>query len=347
MNRYLFYITENYSFQILRPLQQEIRRQGGTVAWFVEGDNVNLQYFKAGEHRLLTIHQVIDYQPLAVFVPGNMVPSFIPGLKVSVRHGFIGFKTRVKDGLNYSFIIRDCFDLYCTHGPSMTETFKQLEQQHQYFKVVETGFCKMDPFFRQDAAAPRDNPRPVVLFCSTFSPRMSQAKAMLPTIEALSEKSKWQWRVTLHPKMDKTVVEAFKAIQHDNLQFIETDDALPYMLEADVMLGDNSSMLVEFLMLQKPVVTFKNEHPMPHFVNVTELDKIESSLEYVLTKPADLLDKMQKYAEFTHPYTDGESSKRILAATHQMLEGPALPKKKPRNLIRNLKNRRKLGYWKL
>lgn len=346
VRRYLFYISENYSFQILRPLQEEIRRQGSSVAWFVEGANVNFAYFRADEQRLLNIQQVMDYQPCASFVPGNMIPSFIPGLKVCVRHGFMGFKTRVKDGLNYSFIIRDCFDLYCTHGPSMTETFKQLEQQHQYFKVVETGFCKMDPFFIDNRNASRHNQCPVVLFCSTFSPRMSQAKTLLPTIELLSKDTRWRWLVTLHPKMDKTVVEAYKGIQHHNLSFIETDDALPYMLEADVMLGDNSSMMVEFLMLQKPVVTFKNEHPMPYLINLTDSNLIESSIEYALSKPQDLMDRIRQYAEFTHPYTDGLSSQRILSATHDMLEGPPLPKQKPWNFIRNLKQRYKLGYWK-
>ena len=299
--RYLFYISENYAFQILRPMQDEIHKRGDTVAWFVEGNNVNREYFQPFEQQLANIQAVIDYQPLAVFIPGNMIPSFIPGLKVCVRHGFIGFKTRVKDGLNYSFIIRDCFDLYCTHGPSMTDTFKQLEQQHQHFKVVETGFCKMDPFFNTSA--------------------------------------------TVHKKDDRPVVSAYKAAQHENLTFIETDNAMPLMLEADLMLGDNSSMLVEFLMLNKPVVTVKNEHPKPHLINVTDPLKIENSIEYALTRPEELMGKIADYGAQTHPYQDGQSSARILDATEDMLTNPPNLKKKPLNLIRRFKMRKKLGYW--
>ncbi|WP_339770153.1 UDP-N-acetylglucosamine 2-epimerase [uncultured Paraglaciecola sp.] len=344
--RYLFYISENYAFQILRPMQDEIHKRGDTVAWFVEGSNINREYFKPDEQQLASVQAVIDYQPCAVFIPGNMIPSFIPGLKVCVRHGFIGFKTRVKDGLNYSFIIRDCFDLYCTHGPSMTETFKQLEAKHQHFKVVETGFCKMDPFFKNSAAAHKTDDRPVVLFSSTFSPRMSQAEALLPTIRRLSQDKKWRWLVTFHPKMAQSTVDAYKAAQHENLTFIETDNAMPLMLEADLMLGDNSSMLVEFLMLNKPVVTVKNEHPKPHLINVTDPTEIESNIEYALTRPAELMSKIEDYTAQTHPYTDGLSSARILDATEDMLANPPHLKKKPLNVIRSLKMRKKLGYWK-
>ncbi|ABG38584.1 CDP-glycerol:poly(glycerophosphate) glycerophosphotransferase [Paraglaciecola sp. T6c] len=352
---YLFYISENYAFQILRPLQDEIQRRGDTVAWFVEGNNVNRAYFKPHETQLPDVQAVIDFHPIAVFVPGNMIPSFIPGLKVCVRHGFIGFKTRKKDGLNYSFIIRDCFDLYCTHGPSMTDTFKLLEQKHQFFKVVETGFCKMDPFFDRSMVAEKDaaanttaqrDERPVVLFSSTFSPRMSQAEALLPTIKRLSQDTKWRWLVTFHPKMAQSTVDAYKAAQHENLTFIETDNAMPLMLEADLMLGDNSSMLVEFLMLNKPVVTMKNEHPKPHFINVTDAEKIEESIEYALTRPPELMDKLDDYAAQTHPYTDGQSSARIVDATQDMLDNPPKLKNKPFNLIRSIKMRKKLGYWR-
>ncbi|QHJ12308.1 hypothetical protein FX988_02560 [Paraglaciecola mesophila] len=342
---YLFYISENYSFQILRPLQDEIHQRGDTVAWFVEGNNVNKAYFQPQETQLPNVQAVINYQPVAVFVPGNMVPSFIPGLKVCVRHGFIGFKTRKKDGLNYSFIIRDCFDLYCTHGPSMTDTFKLLEQKHQFFKVVETGFCKMDPFFNNPPRIDKKDSRPVVLFSSTFSPRMSQAAALLPTIKRLSQDTKWRWLVTFHPKMAQSTVDAYKAAQHDNLTFIETDNAMPLMLEADLMLGDNSSMLVEFLMLNKPVVTMKNEYPKPHFINVTDPEDLEKSIEYALTRPAELMDKLDDYAAQTHPYTDGQSSARIIDATQDMLTNPPKLKRKPFNLIRSIKMRKKLGYW--
>jgi hypothetical protein len=345
VKHYLFYISQNYSFQILRPIQQEIRRRGDKAVWFIEGNDVNRGYFKADEEVLESVRDIVDFAPYAVFVPGNVVPSFIPGIKVSLFHGFVGFKTRAKDGVNYSFIIRDCFDLYCTHGPSSTLPFKELEQKHGHFRAIETGYSSMDPYYSAANNTKVKNSRPVILFSSTFSPRMTQAAELLETIKELSQDLRWQWKVTLHPKMDKSVVAAYKGIQHENLSYVETDNLIPLMLEADLMLGDNSSMIIDFLLLNKPVVTFNNQHPMPHLLNITDKHKIRESIEYGLSYPPDLMKEIHSYAQNTHPYTDGKSSIRVLDAVDTFYDNNATLKKKPTNLIRNLKLRKKLKYW--
>ncbi|MFT6991958.1 MAG: CDP-glycerol glycerophosphotransferase (TagB/SpsB family) [Paraglaciecola sp.] len=345
MKQYLFYIAHNYAFEILRPLQAEILRQGDQVAWFVEGDEINFNYFYENEHVIRSVADVLTYAPYATFVPGNMIPSFFPGFKVCIFHGFVGFKTRVKDNINYHFIIRDCFDLYCTHGQSSTSQFKELERKHQYFKVLETGYCKMDPYFDGTYPARVKNNKPVILFSSTFSPRLTQAPVLLKTIERLSKNPKWKWKVTFHPKMDIDTVNAYKAIQHENLEFIETDKLAPHMIEADLMVGDNSSMITDYLLLEKPVVTFNNEAPKGYLHNILHADQLDDAITYALGRPDKLMQAIHRFVQDTHPYQDGQSSRRVLSAVSDLAENFHRLRKKPLNIIRNIKMRKKLGYW--
>jgi len=349
MKNYLFYLSENYSFKILRPLQAEILKRGDQVKWFVEGNNVNTHYFKDNEERLNSVEEVKAYNPVAVFLPGNLAPAFIPGIKISLFHGFIGGKQRQKDGENYFFIIRDCFDLYCTHGPSSTTHFKKLAIKHKYFNVVETGFCQMDPYYNDALKSGTEiteklTGKPIVLFSSTFSPRITQAPALLKTIERLSKDSPWQWWVTFHPKMAQNIVDDYKAIQHENLTFIETDNLIPYMEKADIMLADFSSMITDFILLNKPVVTFRNPDGLEHLINVDDETDIEPAIAEALTHPKALMEKIAHFSQVTHPYTDGKSSARVIDAIEHKLNTPN-KHRKPLNLLRNLKLRKKLKYW--
>lgn len=79
---YLFFVSVAYSYPILRPLQDEIRRRGDDVAWFIESDCPVL--LAQDERWLQSVQEVMDYQPIAVFAPGNYIYDFFPGVKVSL-----------------------------------------------------------------------------------------------------------------------------------------------------------------------------------------------------------------------------------------------------------------------
>lgn len=341
MNRYLFYATQNYSFAILRPLQKAIKERGGDVAWFLAGKEINESYLREDEVRLSTTNQVKNYSPRAVFAPGNVVPDFFPGVKVAIFHGFDARKWADDDHYN----IRGFFDLYCTQGPDTTQKFQQLAELHGFFRVIETGWPKLDPMFTSSAET-IINKKPVILYTSTFSRRLTSAPHLLEAIREISKNGKYQWRITFHPKMDKSIVNAYKNIQHEDLTFIETDNVIPLLLEADVMLSDTSSILQEFLILNKPVVTYNNRQPDECMIDIKTPDELLPALDKALSKPADIINKIQNYSERLHPYRDGKSSDRVLDAVEWFInEGHKKLKRKPLNLIRKIKIRKKLRYY--
>jgi CDP-glycerol glycerophosphotransferase (TagB/SpsB family) len=340
------YISQNYSYAILRPLQAQILAHGGEVRWFLAGSEVNPSFLSSDEQRLHTISDVRSWKPDITYIPGNIVPSFIPGKKVAVFHGFNSEK-RSSEGNRGHFTIRGCYDLYCTQGPNTTERFKELALQHGFFKVTETGWPTLDPLFSDSQSNPysSNDPRPTLLICSTFSRKLSLAPKLFEQIKRFSEQGKWRILMQFHPKMPSEWVNKYKALSNENLTFIETDNVLPLLKAADVMLCDTSSILLMFLLLRKPVVTFCNQKPMPHLLDVTQADEVEAAIEYALTKPKNLMQHIESYCQELHPYTDGQSSQRVLNAANEFLHKNEKLKPKPLNLFRNLKMRKEFNFW--
>ncbi len=336
--RYLFYISQNYSFEILRPLQNEAWQRGHECAWFIEGKEINSGLFSNNERCLPTMADVVDYQPDAVFVPGNIVPSFVPGLKVQVFHGFEWKKKG-------HFRIRDCFDLYCTQGPFFTQKFNQLQKEHPHFHVRETGWPKLDPLFSK--ALNNDNTTPTILYAPTFSPSFSSADALADTILALSQAHDWQWIVKFHPKMDSAIQAHYRERQHSKLIVTDEQSIIPLLQEADLMLSDTSSVITEFLLLNKPVITFRNSQPESPLLDITEPDQLGEAITSTLSLDNELLNSIAQYGQQMHPYRDGQSAKRVLDAVDSEISD--LPhsdlQAKPKNIIRQLKMRKRLGYW--
>jgi hypothetical protein len=339
--KYLFFVNVAYSFSILRPLQEAIRKRNGKTAWFLH--DLDDGHLASDELRLSTVEKVKAYGPKAVFAPGNWVPDFFPGLKVEVFHGFHAHKRPEPRG---HFRIRGFFDLYCTHGPSTTLPFKKLSERHRHFEVAETGWPKLDPLFQPSRDAVQEE-RPVIFLSSTFSPKLSCADALFAVVRKLAASKPWKWVVNFHPLMDARIVSKYKAIQSENLTYVDTADVIPLLRKADIMISDTSSIVTEFLVMHKPVVTFRNRRPGPHLIDVHRTDDLAEAVSVALTKPEHLMAHIRAYVEQEHPYCDGCSSLRVLEATDRLAEkGLAHLKPKPFNLIRRLKARNKLGYYR-
>ena len=345
-SRYLLYANQDYSFPILRPIQEAIEQRGSQVAWFVHGNVHPERYLQDADSVCASVDAVRDYNPFAVITANNTLPHFFPGIKTQVFHGFNARK-RSNDGVDSHFAIRGFFDLYCTHGPSTTQVFQQLSDVHQHFRVIETGWPKMDTLIRQPVY---QNPRlrPTVIVTSTFSKNLSCARHLLPAFKQLVAENDMDWMVQFHPKMPSSIVAEYKTIKADNYQFIETSDVAPYLAQADVMISDTSSILQEFLQLERPVVTFRNRTPGPWLIDIHEPEKLRSAINMAQTRPPQLIKEIKSYNAQLHPYTDGHSSERVLQAIDDFSTADIKPSKsKPLNLVRKFKMHKELAYWKL
>lgn len=339
----LLYASQLYSLSILRPVQQAARARGDAVAWYYANPAL-LPYCGRGEHLLASVPEVMDFAADAVMVASNAVPDFFPGIKVQLFHGFSVAKRSDSKG---HYRIRGLFDLYCTQGPATTRNFEILAAKYRHFKVVETGWPKLDPLFSQgQAPASEPDACPRLLVTSTFTPALSLALPLYAEIRALAKARRWKILVTLHPKMAPSTVQLYRDLSDEFLTFVETDNILPLLEQADVMLSDTSSVVYEFLLLGKPVVTFRNRKPGPWLLNIEHPTQLEGALHQALKPPVELQQAIADLGRQIHPYADGRSSERVLETVDQFIDQgwSRELKSKPLNLLRRWKTCRRLKY---
>ncbi len=312
------------------------------MKWFCDEEKTK-KSFTAKETLLVSVNEVLAFNPDVVLVATNAVPDFFPGIKVQVFHGFSVNKRSESRG---HFNIRGFFDLYCTFGPSTTLPFLKLQKKYNYFDVLETGWSKVDPLFPLEPKISGE--KPVIIISSTFTTRLSLAKNpdVVKEVERLSTIGKWKFIVILHPNMEREIVEKFQAMENNDLTFYDTFDIIPLLKEADVMLSDTTSAITEFILQKKLVVTVNNNKPANYMINITQATEIEEALASALEKPEEIMKNIEAFITQTHPYDDGRSSQRVIDACLAFLEDKK-PKRKPLNLMRRYKIRKKLNYFKI
>jgi hypothetical protein len=345
--RFLIYITYPYAIPIGLPLQEEILKRGYTVRWFSELEETK-SYFEHSDLILDRIEDAMAYDPHIILTATDTVPDFFKGLKVQIFHGFPANKRAFKKD---HFRIRGFFDLYTTHGPSTTRVFKELAKKYKTFDVIETGWSKIDPLFYPDETTTEITREiPTVLISSTFTQRLSLAydDAVFEDIERLSQSGKYNFICVLHPKLPQAIKDKYKSLNGQNFKYFDTTFLNPLFKQADIMFSDTTSAISEFVMLRKPVVTFRNNRPQPYFVNIEQIADIEPALAKALSNPAEIIAAIDEYIQETHPYTDGKSSCRVIDACIEFaLRDKSYLKNKPWNIIRKWKLRQKLGYFTL
>jgi hypothetical protein len=347
MGAYLLFGNERYALPILQPMADALHAAGhAAYAWFFGGaTGLALD----ARTRMVGLSEAVALKPRAVFSAVNWVPSFLGGAKVQLFHGF---NVEKRSDTRGHFRIRGVFDLYCTQGPATTAPFKALAARAGHFAVVETGWPKLDPLFRDDggrAARLREaaGERPVVLFASTFTERLSAAPHLHEVIAAEIARGERYWLLTLHPKCPAGIVARYRALSGADARFVEPEELIAAERAADVLVADTTSVVSEFVVQRKPVVTFRNKAPKPHMLDFTDPAQLPAMLERAFAPDAQLIAALAAYADQIHPWRDGRSSERVIAATGALLAGELgrLAPKPWSARLRALELRRRFGYW--
>ena len=135
------FCENQYAIGILMPLQEEADREGGNdVLWYVHEKKIPDFPLKDSVRYTNSIQEIKDFHPDAIFVPGNIVPYYLSGVKIEIFHGYAEKRDQ--------FVIRRYFDTYFTQGPFYTSRFKELAKKYKDFEVLETGWTRQDWVFQ-------------------------------------------------------------------------------------------------------------------------------------------------------------------------------------------------------
>lgn len=333
--RYLFYIAKAYSIPIIQPLAARLDSTGGEYAFYVS-EHVAKKFPREWDRgkTLKNLKQAKAFRPDFVLCPGNFVDFRIPGIKVQLFHG-LGVEKKVH------YKIRHFFDIYCTSGPYVTERFKRLQEKHRYFSIIESGWPKVDYILNFPAKNIRQRydlaqDKKIILYAPTFSTEHESATRLLNTIPSIMRDDEF-WLFKFHELMNPEIVDQFKKLDQRNSRVLVNEEITPYLHAADVMISDTSSVVYEFMLLDKPVVTFRTQAREDKGINIKEASELRVALDRSLENPQEFHEQRQRHLQEINPALDGRISERLFAQLAEIKKKNMLPKKrKPLNLFRKM-----------
>lgn len=336
--KFILFCQNPYAFGILEPIMQILKEKNYDYIWFLTPKLSEKFPFQKEPHTF-DMDELIAFKSDAIICPGNEVPHYLRGVKVQIFHGLAGEKKG-------HFRIRHYFDLYLTQGPYFTKKFQELKNKYKNFEVIETGWPKLDVYGKdlekynaeKEELLKKYNASKIILFAPTFSPSLTSAPFLLEEIQQLTENKNYLVLIKFHDLMASETIAQYKELSGkiDNLIVEEEPNIVKFLLMADVMISDTSSVVYEFLLLNKPVITYRNNSKTILWDNTTEYsgltEKVTANLEN-----DEYREQRLKVIENYHPYNDGNSARRMVEAIETYLSSHGVPEKRKLSFLRRRK----------
>ena len=147
--------------------------------------------------------------------------------------------------------------------------------------------------------------------------------------------------------MNKEVKAKYKkaAKSLKNLVIVDDPNIIKYLIISDLMISDTSSVVFEFLLLDKPVITFKTSSGNIKWTDIDDPKLLIDSVASVLKSDKNQADR-QWIIDNYHPLSDGKSAQRIIQAVKNWLSNNPVPEKRKLSMLRKWKMSRKYGKIK-
>ena len=331
------FCEHKYAVDILKPIQVASDKEGGNdILWFVDSRHIPDFPLKDEVKYTNSMQELYDFSPEATFCPGNIMPYYLPGVKIEIFHGYAAEK---KD----HWVIRRYFDTYFTQGPFFTKGFERLAKRYKDFEVLETGWPRQDWIYanlhtfdsEKAEYLKRYGKSKVVLYAPTFSPSLTSLPYMKESMRKFAQEEDVVVLFKFHPLTAQKYIDEYKQLAEEveNIVWIDDFTVTKYMLMSDVMVSDTSSTIYEFLLLDKPVITLRAVAKEKYWRDMKSPDELSEAYHDVMTDDK-YTDLRRWVIENYDPHLDGKVGERMLEGARDYISRHGVPKYRKLNLWR-------------
>lgn len=336
----VLFCEQKYTISMVEPIyEQAILESGHEVLWYIHKKNI--PKFNLDVPWTNNIDDIYEFSPEAIFVPCNVVPYDLPGVKIQISHGY-------ECGEKRYFRIRDYFDLYLTQGPYFTQGYKNALKNKRTAEVVETGWSRRDGIIRdlnkydvyKQELLNKYHKKKIVLYAPTFPPSITSLPYMKEGLQKfVNERDDVLLILKFHPLTDKKWMTEYENIakNNKNMLWMADVDINKFLLISDVMISDSSSVVFEFLFLDKPVITYNNASKEKYWRDIKSPLELTEAFEKEISLD-EFADKRKEAIQYFDPYSDGNSCKRMLEAAKNYINQFGVPKERKLNYFRRKKS---------
>ena len=208
----------------------------------------------------------------------------------------------------------------------------------------ETGWTKQDWIFRHLHDYDDEKQRlleqygksKVVLYAPTFSPKLTSLPYLKPALEQLCAQRDILLILKFHPLTAKAWADEYRewaSGRNDAIYIEASENVTRYQMMSDVMISDTSSSVYEFLLLDRPVVTFRTIAKDIYWENTDDPDMLVSAYDKATGDP-DAAGKRRWIVENYDPHLDGQCCRRMLEQAQDYISRHGVPSKRRLNLWR-------------
>jgi len=163
-----------------------------------------------------------------------------------------------------------------------------------------------------------DPEKKTIIFTSTWAvDDLSALNKWIDDVEVLTEK--YNILLTVHTWTTPKLVKKLKSIK--GAIYLDEFDITPFLMIADVFVGDYNSLIGEYCALDKPIITFKvpeSNRSIPEVhqlirsisIQITSFQEIQDAIKRCLENPKEKSEERKKVNDILFYKLDGKAGKR-------------------------------------